>query len=149
MKIISSSILITVVLIGLSCHSAPTKTTDSPTIVTSAGVSEISPLEARPGTEAAYSQFIDVRTPEEYASGHAHRTRNIPLDTLAANLDKLEKNEPVYLICRSGSRSKKAAQLLVDNGFSQAISVAGGTEAWQAAGMPMDLASSGNPASQQ
>lgn len=136
MKVIFSLAILTA-LISINCQTAPKKKTDSPSVVTTAGVSEISPTEARPAVEAAYSQFIDVRTPEEYASGHANRTRNIPIDTLAANLDKLEKNEPVYIICRTGNRSKKAAQILVDNGFSQAISITGGTEAWQAAGLPM------------
>ena len=54
-----------------------------------------------------------------------------------ANLDKLEKNEPVYLICQSGSRSLTAARLLNEAGFPQTLSVAGGTAAWQAAGFPM------------
>jgi len=137
MKIVVISLSIFIALININCRSTPTKKTDEPSIVKSAGVSEISPAEARPAVEAAYSQFVDVRTPEEFASGHANRTRNIPLDTLVANLDKLEKNEPVYLICRTGSRSKKAAEILVDNGFPQAISISGGTEAWQAAGLPM------------
>ena len=63
--------------------------------------------------------------------------RTSQLDQLLGNLDKLEKNEPVYLICHTGNRSKKAAQMLVDAGFPQAITVAGGTEAWKAAGLPM------------
>ena len=121
----------------VGCDSRPTKTTDSPVIVKEKGVSEISPERALPGVEAAYSQFVDVRTPEEYAAGHAYRARNIPLDQLKTSLDKLEKNEPVYLICRSGRRSKEAAQILVESGFSQAISIEGGTDAWQAAGLPM------------
>lgn len=131
------TIFVLAIVSFVACESAPTKKTDSPEIVKTSGVSEISPQDARPAVEAAYSQFIDVRTPEEFAAGHANRTRNIPLDTLMANLDKLEKNEPVYLICRTGSRSKKAAQILVDNGFPQAISIAGGTDAWKAAGLPM------------
>ncbi|MFN6962686.1 MAG: rhodanese-like domain-containing protein [Pyrinomonadaceae bacterium] len=119
------------------CSSAPSKNSDSPAVVAQKGVVEISPEQAAPAVAAAYSQFIDVRTPEEFAAGHADRARNIPLDVLAQNLDKLEKNEPVYLICQSGSRSKKAAQILVDAGFPQAISIAGGTAAWDAAGLPM------------
>jgi rhodanese-related sulfurtransferase len=87
--------------------------------------------------EAAYSQFIDVRTPEEFNAGHAYRAKNIPLDTLAQNLDKLEKNEPVYLICQSGRRSMQAATMLNDAGFPQTINITGGTNAWQAAGLPM------------
>lgn len=120
-----------------SCESAPTKTTDSPAVVSKTGISEVSPAEARPAIEAAYSQFIDVRTPEEYAEGHAYRTRNIPLDTLSENLDKIEKREPVYIICRTDNRSRQAAQILVDAGFSRAIVVTGGTDAWKATGMPM------------
>ena len=120
-----------------SCQSRPTRQADSPTLVTKTGVSEITPEEARPAVEAAYSQFIDVRTPEEYAAGHAYRARNIPLDTLMTNLDKLEKNEPVYLICQTGRRSLEAARMLNEAGFPQTISIAGGTAAWQTAGLPM------------
>jgi rhodanese-related sulfurtransferase len=128
-------LLAVTVLVG--CQSAPTKKSDSPEIVTHKGVSEITPEQARPAIEAAYSQFIDVRTAEEYASGHAYRARNIPLDELMNNLDKLERNEPVYLICKSGRRSKQAAEMLVNAGFPQAISVEGGTDAWREAGLPM------------
>ncbi len=110
------------------------------TAVTSGGTSkirEIKPADARPLVEAAYSQFIDVRTPEEYLAGHAYRARNIPLDTLASNLDQIEKNEPLYIICKTDNRSKQAAQMLLDAGFKEPIVVTGGTEAWKAAGLPM------------
>ena len=124
-------------LVFAGCQRAPVSKTDSPVITARTGVIEMSPEQVRPAVEAAYAQFVDVRTPEEYASGHAYRTKNIPIDQLLANLDKLEKNEPVYLICHTGNRSKKAAQMLVEAGFPQAITVAGGTEAWKAAGLPM------------
>jgi rhodanese-related sulfurtransferase len=125
------------VLILAGCQSAPTKKTDSPVVVTTMGVSEISPEAALPAVEAAYSQFVDVRTPEEFAAGHAYRARNIPLDTLMTNLEMIEKNEPVYLICQSGKRSMKAAQMLNEAGYQQTISIKGGTDAWKAAGLPM------------
>ena len=120
----------------IACQSAPTKTTDSPSVAKS-GVIEMTPQEARPAVEAAYAQFIDVRTPDEFKSGHAYRARNIPLDTLKENLDQLERNEPVYLICQTGKRSMQAAQTLNQAGFPQTISIAGGTTAWQEAGLPM------------
>jgi rhodanese-related sulfurtransferase len=119
-----------------SCQSTATRKTDS-TATLKMGVSEMTPQEVRPAVEAAYSQFIDVRTPEEFASGHAYRARNIPLDSLMEHLDKLEKNEPVYLICQTGKRSMKAAQMLNDAGFPQTVSITGGTTAWQQAGLPM------------
>lgn len=130
------TIIVTIMWLG-ACRAAPVKTTDSPEIVKTAGISLITPAEARPAVEAAYSQFVDVRTPEEYAEEHAYRARNIPLDTLAQNLDKLEKNEPVYLICRTDNRSQQAAEILVNAGFKQAIVVKGGTVAWKEAGLPM------------
>jgi rhodanese-related sulfurtransferase len=128
--------LIVAAVFFTACQSAPTKKIDA-SIGVKQGVSEMTPQEARPAVEAAYAQFIDVRTPEEFNSGHAARARNIPLDTLAQNLDKLEKNEPVYLICQTGKRSMKAAQMLNEAGFPQTVSIAGGTTAWQEAGFPM------------
>lgn len=120
-----------------SCQSAPTRTSDTPSVVTKFGVSEVSPAEARPAVEAAYSQFIDVRTPEEYAAGHAYRARNIPLDRLMDNLGVIEKNEPVYLICNTGRQSLIAAKMLNEAGYPQTISIVGGLTAWKEAGLPM------------
>ena len=128
-------VIVAAVLIT-ACQSAPSKKTDA-SIAVKPGVSEMTPQEVKPAIEAAYAQFIDVRTPEEYKSGHAERTKNIPLDTLTQNLDQLEKNEPVYIICQTGKRSMKAAQLLNEAGFPQTVSVVGGTTAWQEAGLPM------------
>jgi rhodanese-related sulfurtransferase len=123
-------------VIFTACQTAPSRKTDA-AINIKQGVSEMTPQEVRPAVEAAYAQFIDVRTADEYKSGHAARTRNIPLDELTQSLDKLEKNEPVYLICQTGVRSMKAAQMLNEAGFPQTVSVAGGTTAWQQAGLPM------------
>lgn len=135
-------VLATMSALYTACEGPPSKTSDAPELAAvKMGVSEMTPVEARPGTEAAYSQFIDVRTPEEYAGGHANRAVNIPLDTLSQNVDKLEKNEPVYLICASGRRSKQAAEALSAAGFPRVISISGGTTAWREAGLPMDPAS--------
>jgi rhodanese-related sulfurtransferase len=121
------------------CQKAPTKTTDSGVPNVASDIKEISPAEAFPAVSKAYSQFVDVRTPEEYSTGHAVRTVNIPIDTLMASLDRLEKNEPVYLICQSGNRSKKAAGMLKEAGFGNVLNVTGGTTAWQAANLPTEI----------
>ena len=125
-------------VIFAGCQSAPTRTSDTPPVVTTMGVSEASPAEARPAVAAAYSQLIDVRPPEEYAAGHAYRARNIPLDKLMDNLGMIEKNEPVYLICNTGRQSMIAAKMLNEAGYPQTISIAGGTTAWKEAGLPME-----------
>ncbi len=124
-------------VISVSACSSRGPSSDSPAVVGS-GVIEMSPAEARPHVEAAYSQLIDVRTRDEYLAGHASRARNIPLDELTENLDKIRQNDPVYLICQTGSRSRKAAQILADAGFPQVITISGGTAAWQDARFPME-----------
>ena len=127
-----------VVFILGGCQSASTKNTDSGVPNVAADIKEVVPSVAQAAVSKAYAQFIDVRTPEEYSGGHAARAENIPLDTLTASFDKLEKNEPVYIICQTGNRSKKAAEILKGAGFNNVLSVTGGTVAWQAAGLPME-----------
>ncbi len=121
-----------------SCQSTTTKSTDSGVPDIATDIREVSPGEAQKAVSKAYSQFIDVRTPEEYAGGHAARSENIPLDTLTASFDKLEKSEPVYIICQTGSRSQQAANILKEAGINNVRNVTGGTVAWQAAGLPME-----------
>ena len=119
-----------------ACESAPRQTADSRAAV-KPGVSDMTPAEARPAVEAAYSQLVDVREPAEYAAGHAERARNIPLATLGSSLDKIDKNEPVFLICRTDNRSREAAKILANAGFGKVVVIKGGTEAWRDAGLPM------------
>lgn len=128
---------VTVVLL-VACQNPPARNTDSGVPNVASGIKDVTPTEAQTAVSKAYSQFVDVRTAEEYSGGHAARAINIPLDTLSANLDKLEKNEPVYLICRTDNRSRQAAQILIDAGFSHAIVIKGGTEAWMTADLPME-----------
>lgn len=134
------TVLIAAVLILSGCNSAPKQTTDSGVRDEPSAMREVSPDEAETEVAKAYSQFIDVRTPEEYAAGHAARAVNIPLDTLDQNMDRIEKNEPVYFICETGNRSKKAAEKLKEAGYNNVISVAGGTAAWKEAGLPIETA---------
>lgn len=133
-------IAMTLMVFG-ACQSAASKKTDSGVADVPSAVKEVTPAEAQAAVSKAYSQFIDVRTPEEYSGGHAARAVNIPLDILPTSLDRLEKNEPVYLICQSGNRSKKAAEILKNAGFNNVLNVSGGTAAWQSARLPMETRS--------
>jgi phage shock protein E len=63
------------------------------------------------------ASIIDVRSPEEYRSGHVKGSVNIPLDKLPGQLGKVNTNKPVITCCRSGARSGMAADLLKRNGF--------------------------------
>lgn len=81
--------------------------------------------------------LLDVRTPVEFAEVHVPEARSIPLDELNPGSLQLQKNEPVYLLCRSGQRAAKAAEKFSREGFSQLIIVEGGTLAWIDANLPV------------
>lgn len=85
--------------------------------------------------------LIDVRTPVEFREVHAQGARNVPLDSLdpqqvAASHNALSK-EPIHVICRTGGRSSKAVKKFLDAGIENVIDVAGGTQAWEQAGLPV------------
>ena len=81
-------------------------------------------------------RLIDVRTPEEFASGFIAGAVNIPVDQLSQRLNEVPQDEPVVVYCHSGNRSHQASQILEDAGYSQVYDL-GGISQWQAAGMPV------------
>ena len=71
---------------------------------------------------------IDVRTPDEFASGHlrkADHNFNVMSGELEQKLDSLDKNETYYLYCRSGNRSGKAAKMMKQHGFEHVHNIGG------------------------
>jgi rhodanese-related sulfurtransferase len=85
--------------------------------------------------------LIDVRTPVEFREVHVHGARNIPLDQLdpkaVMNGRNGQANEPLYVICRSGSRGQKACEKFHQAGFTNVMNVEGGTMACIEAGLPV------------
>lgn len=82
--------------------------------------------------------LIDVRTPIEFREIHASSAKNIPLHDLNVQVIKEHISsgcEQLYLICQKGSRSQSACKLLRDAGITNVVSVEGGTEAWEQAGL--------------
>jgi len=61
--------------------------------------------------------ILDVRTKEEYNSGHINGAVNIPLNTLTANMKKLNKKKVIITCCASGGRSSVARDILQQHGF--------------------------------
>lgn len=64
-------------------------------------------------------QIIDVRTENEFKSGHIKGSKNIPLATIKNNLSKIDKSKPVITCCASGMRSASARSILKSNGFDE------------------------------
>jgi phage shock protein E len=63
------------------------------------------------------AQIVDVRSKEEYASGHLKGSINIPLHDLNRSLGKINQSKPVIVCCASGMRSSSAKSLLKEKGF--------------------------------
>ena len=61
--------------------------------------------------------LLDVRTPEEYSTGHIRGFINIPVDALRDRLTEIPHGKPVYVTCQSGLRSYIACRILVGNGY--------------------------------
>jgi rhodanese-related sulfurtransferase len=73
---------------------------------------------------------VDVRSTGERTISVIPGSVHIPLADLASRLDELPRNRPVYVHCKSGSRSLQAQKTLLAAGFSQVFNVTGGINAW-------------------
>lgn len=84
---------------------------------------------------------IDVRTPVEFAEVHVEAAKSIPLNELhpeeVHDAHGLSLEKPIYILCRSGQRASRAAELLGKSGVPNSIVVEGGTMAWIEAGLPV------------
>nr|WP_306801485.1 rhodanese-like domain-containing protein [Streptomyces sp. T12] len=92
--------------------------------------------EERAGSEAV---LLDVREPDEWATGHAPGAVLAPLSSLTAGelLPQAAQGRPIVAICRSGKRSREAAALLTARGGTDVVDVIGGMRAWVEAGLPV------------
>lgn len=73
--------------------------------------------------------IIDVRTPGEFASGHAKGALNVPVQQLPARLSEIDASKGVVLYCASGMRSARAASILRDAGIDNVHDI-GPLSAW-------------------
>ena len=92
-------------------------------------------------TNECHIDLIDVRTPLEFREMHAGRAHNVPLDQLdpesVLRCRGGAPDDPLYLICRSGSRGQQACEKFLQAGFLHAVNVEGGTLAWAKSGLPV------------
>ena len=78
-------------------------------------------------------QLVDVRTPKEHKSGHISGSKNIDFfsTTFTMEFNKLNKEKPVYIYCRSGRRSHQASKKLSAMGFTEIYDLKGGILKWK------------------
>ena len=81
--------------------------------------------------------LLDVREPDEWQAGHAPSASHLPLAQLAAGHEGLlPRDNRIVAVCRAGGRSQRAAVALVEAGYD-VVNLAGGMQAWAAAGQPV------------
>jgi len=85
-------------------------------------------------------QVIDVREPEEFASGHVPGAENIPLGMVPRSVDRVKGRKRLFVICHSGGRSMQACAQLTGPlaGKTALANVEGGTMAWISAGFKVE-----------
>lgn len=110
----------------------------SPAATGSALAQEISVTEAHDlYQEGAF--MLDVRQPEEYEAGHIPGVTLIPLGELPTRLNELPKDQDIVVVCRSGNRSATGRDILLDAGFSNVTSMAGGMNNWAQMGYEIEV----------
>ena len=89
--------------------------------------------------ESTKGIILDVRTPSEVASGNI--AGSIAMDYSQGNFESqiadLPKDSEIYVYCAVGGRSSKAADLLIQQGFTKVYNLQGGLTAWKEAGLPI------------
>ncbi len=130
------------VLMGAACSAAePSETTKTSDVAQSGYVTvDVNQAYEQLSVMNTDAQIVDVREPDEWqATGVPIGAVLIPLGQLEARApDELNPQDPVYVICNSGNRSKTGSQTLVDLGYEEVYNVGGGMQAWLAAALPVE-----------
>ena len=92
---------------------------------------------SKPITEVSQNELnsvilLDVRTPKEFEEGHVDKALNIDWfdSDFAEKIASIDKNETIYVYCKKGGRSAKAAILLDSLGYKNVVDLTGGYDAW-------------------
>jgi rhodanese-related sulfurtransferase len=97
----------------------------------------LSTLQATQLLNKGKTLILDVRSADEFKSGHLRASRNIPLDELAGRMGDLDKSTAVLVICQTDARAGRGASQLRRAGFSDVYVLEGGFAAWQSQGLPV------------
>jgi rhodanese-related sulfurtransferase len=97
----------------------------------------LSTLQATQLINARNAVVVDVRTPQEFATGSLPGARNVPVDKVDEKLRDIKKDKPLIVVCASGSRAGKAAAQFRASGYGEVYVLAGGIAAWREAGLPI------------
>ncbi|GJM21018.1 MAG: hypothetical protein DHS20C15_09330 [Planctomycetota bacterium] len=82
--------------------------------------------------EAGSAYVIDVRTAQEWSTGHIPGAAHIPVDELEKRLNEIKRDgTPMHFVCAGGGRSETAAKLVADRGYRHVFNVTGGMQGYR------------------
>jgi rhodanese-related sulfurtransferase len=94
-------------------------------------VTEISVVELKRRRDAAEPHLLlDVREPDEIATASVAGATTIPMGDVPARVAELPTDRPIVVMCHAGGRSARVTAFLNDNGFPNAVNLAGGIDDW-------------------
>ena len=104
-----------------------------------AGASGTTNADVREVASRSPRRVIDVREPGEFTGelGHIEGAELVPLATLPEAARTWARDAELVVVCRSGARSSRAADVLRGLGFERVVNMSGGMTAWNAAGLPV------------
>lgn len=121
-----------------ACQGQSTESSDAATVVAPASFQNVQVSGAQGMINSGEHILIDVRTPGEFSEAHIDGATMIDINgaDFEAGIAALDKSKSYVVICRSGGRSARASQYMIDHGFQKVTNVEGGMNAWLASGLP-------------
>jgi len=98
---------------------------------------DLEPQRVKELVEGGEAQLIDVREDYEWEAGRIAGATHMNLEALGNRASEIDKDRPVIFQCRVGNRSAFATEVFRNGGYD-AYNLAGGLEAWVAAGLPLE-----------
>lgn len=102
-------------------------------------IKNVTPEEFKALVDKGEGIILDVRTPQETSQGHIENASlvNVYDEDFVNKINLMQKDKAIYVYCKSGARSAKAAEILSQNGFTQIYNLSGGIMAWENKGYPI------------
>ena len=114
--------LVLITVLGISCNTKSQSHSDA--------IKVLAPTEFK--QKSANQTIIDIRTPQEFSEGHIEGAVNINFydGNFMEQIAKYDKNQPIFIYCRSGNRTTSASKKVADYGFKEIYDLEGGILYW-------------------
>ena len=119
-----------------SCSNAQNQRANNNVVQSENVIERVSAEKFKQLVESGDGIILDVRTPEEVDQGYINgaSTINFYDEDFESKLNLIQKDKPVYVYCKAGGRSGKAAEMMKKNGFKKVYNLEGGMNSWMGYG---------------